>query len=157
MVQSPSMEPTSTDWAWFGGIIDGEGTISASWDKPKKYKGDSRYMYVHISVTNTDSVIVQRCRDIAGTGTISQHINKNARQKDWSRWMIKGHSAIAVAKAIRPYVFSKKEHIALLLEWAGMPRFVGYHAKGTIAVTEDAMRGRADMVNRFRELNKRGR
>lgn len=151
------MSNTETDLAWLGGIIDGEGHVGANWERPAKYKGYSRYLQIAINVTNTAFIIPERCKEITGQGGLYYHKNKDPNRKDWVKWEVRSNNALAVARLLLPYVISKSEQLQVLLEWGDLERFVGYHKKGSIAVTEEAMAARQSIYDRLAALNKRGR
>ena len=142
---------------WMAGIIDGEGTISAFWVKPKKYKGNSRYLQVYIGVTNTDNKITEECRKITKMGGIYYRHLKHKIWNDWSCWRIRGESACKIAEIILPFLISKKVQAKVLLKWRNLERFVGYHKKNTIAITQNAIKQRTKIYNQMMKLNKRGK
>lgn len=147
---------TNEQWAWLAGIIDGEGTITATMEKPRKYKGESRFLKVYISVTNTDNRITLACREITQAGSIVYYKPENKRWQGWSRWQVGCEPACKVVEKILPFLVSKKEQAIHFLKWRTMPRFVGRHEKGSIAVPTSVMEDRRLFVCTFRELNHRG-
>ena len=142
---------------WLAGIVDGEGTISAFWEKPRGYHKETRYLSVYLAVSNTDNRIIQRCKEITGVGCITYCTPKNPKHKKWSSWRVRGHTACKVIRELMPHLISKSEQAAAALEWEGIKKFVGYHKKGTCAVTPEAVAERMSIYSRLRALNKRGR
>jgi len=142
---------------WLAGIVDGEGTISAYWEKKKGYKSPSRYLQVYIGVSNTDNKITEKCKKITKAGGIYYHKTHHEKNKDWSRWEARGGNACKIVELILPYLISKKSQAKNLLKWRKLEKFVGYHKKGTIAITQKAIKERTKIYDQMRKLNKRGK
>ncbi|MCJ7631753.1 hypothetical protein MUP77_05065 [Candidatus Bathyarchaeota archaeon] len=149
------MKLRQEELAWLAGIIDGEGTIGASFEKPKGYA--STYLVLYVRVSNTKKEIVEECKRISQVGNIQFVKAKNSRWNDWYFWTAKCHNAVKILKELEPYILTKKRHIELAYEWVELERFVGYHKKGSIALSTKAIEKRKGINEHFHKLNIRGR
>lgn len=149
------MKLRQEELAWLAGIIDGEGTIGACFEKPKGY--NSTYLLLYVRVSNTKKEIVEECKRISQVGNIQFVKVKNPNYNDWYVWTAKCHNAVKILKELEPYILTKQRHIELAYKWVGLERFVGYHRKGSIALSTNAIEERKGIYEHFRKLNIRGR
>ena len=142
--------------AWFGGILDGEGTISFA----SKYSPSSRQTYYHfrpyISLTNSSQVMmdeVMKLLDEIGCAYHVRSVNNPAhRDVNWkvcTQINIEGMKRLQrVLPIIRPYLICKGEQADVLLQYIES-RFAGNRKHH---VNDDQLA----LVLKVKQLNHRG-
>lgn len=109
-----------TDWAWFAGILDGEGWIRIGTD-----------FVLVIAVANTDSGIVDRCREITGEGKIHCRAPHNGGKRPLYTWSCFGGAAQDVIRMALPFMIEaeKRRKAVLALTYPCNPKgLTGEHA-----------------------------
>lgn len=101
-----------TDYAWLAGFLDGEGSFMIFRDKKQGYA----YFEGRISVSSTDDICLERCKEVAG-GYFSQKFtptSNNDYAKSARLWYLKSLSIDAIMPHILPYLTCKLESALLL-------------------------------------------
>lgn len=142
--------------SWFGGILDGEGTISFA----SKYSKTSRQKNYHfrpeLKLDNTNALMVEEIRsilDIVGCGYYVRDykspskINDNWKQA--TRIIVDGVKRLQKFLPIMiPYLVSKREQAELVLQYIES-RLAGGH-KAVLTAEQEAL------ILKVRQLNHRG-
>lgn len=107
-----------TDIAWFAGIVDGEGTITA-FHAPQTRDNGNRYerVYVCLQVVNSNKKIIDKIYRLAKCGYVHRHVYKNPRHLDQISWAIRGEKAMPLIEMLIPYLVGKKAQGLLALRW----------------------------------------
>lgn len=142
----------ATDAAWAAGIIDGEGTIGFYRARSRNQRGyiAGRWTYmISVTVGNTDLRMLDRL--VEGFGARIYPMNHRegpTNRKPMWQWTVRGPRAVAMLRAIEPYLVTKREQARLVLSYrAGKPGLV---------VTDELIADREDLRRQLRILNKRG-
>lgn len=111
------------DLAWLAGIIDGEGCFTIYSVKRKDTNNLSPS--ANITITNSDDLLLHRCKEILEELGVKHyyHDPKNGHQRGRKvmRLRIKNYGSICnLINAVLPYLVSKKEQAALMLEFASL-------------------------------------
>lgn len=114
-----------TDLSWAGGLIDGEGCITAA-------RG------VRLEVQSTSRATIERLRELLG-GKCYVESRKTAKGRTVFRWVLYGAEAQKVLQDLSPYLTEKKEQAALVIKFYSYP-------------TKSAMR--ASILERLKRLKR---
>ena len=112
---------------WLGGIIDGEGCVTALAGHTKTGHGHiykyRRYVPL-ISIVNTDKVMIEEIIDILKTVDVGHWVNYRESQRNHPSWkpkweiMINGMKRCAkAAEVLLPYLVSKRERLQAMKNW----------------------------------------
>jgi hypothetical protein len=103
---------------WFGGIIDGEGTITI---RVKERKGQSTILTPVISMVNTDKLIIDMFVDILKEYEIPHWITYYDPTDKWRGcWAVQISGLKRCKKALpvfKDYLVAKKELAEIVLDW----------------------------------------
>lgn len=108
--EKPILDISKENLAYFAGLFDGDGTITAS-------KRGNRYTF-HLSVTSIDRIIVESCLEISGLGHILYDIppSKIKNSKPYHRWYLANTVELsAFLPLVLPYLRLKKSRAQALL------------------------------------------
>ena len=145
------VKPMEQRLAWLGGILDGEGCISAAVITRPRVKGKQRNTLtpvVHIG--NTEVRIINECAAIADALGLHYFLHKRKHQSQrlpfWQIIFAKGPRVEALLVTIIPYLVGKRDQAELLLRLVrhrrGMGRNSGQDAigrlLGPVPVMQDA-------------------
>jgi len=134
-----------TDWAYLGGLIDGEGCICIS--KPR-----SSYSIHQLSVrvSNTDARLMIWLKDNFNGSITTQH-RKNKKHKDAYEWRVFAKDSEYILENILPYLVIKKEQALLALD---LRHTIGAQGR---KIPFFVIEYRNSLYNEMLKLNKRGR
>lgn len=111
------MDLTKTEWAYFAGIIDGEGSLTIG-SYAQTAKGTPTFNSA-LGISNTEEAlidwVVARFGGAKMTYTRSQ-TPKNARRTVY-RWQVTGHKLLAICQAVLPYSVIKKRQLEIMIEF----------------------------------------
>lgn len=128
--------------AYLAGFIDADGTISINFDRGK---------YIpYISISNTNRPVLDYFHNLIGKGAVCEHkkTKKNYSTAYSIRWVY--DKSLEISELCLPYLHVKRDRAALLVnEWKLYTPRNGYY-------TKEMWNKKLDLVNRMRELNKRG-
>lgn len=146
----PTIEPTELDRAFLAGLIDAEGHIEITHNRPS---GMKRTYFIEVTIGNSCKELLEWC--VARFGGF---ICANSYKKDFGlkrasifRWRTAGSTAARVLEGCMPYLIGKIEQARIALE------FQSTMQKSKTPLTEEIMRKREDCWRRLRELTKTGR
>lgn len=103
--------PSESDWAYLGGLIDGEGHISVVQVRTGKFTQQ------RLVITNTDlPLLVSVARQFGGKiyGTVSSIKGKSTRKGSF-QWYCYGKLVRAILAGVLPYLRGKKEEAELAI------------------------------------------
>ena len=143
----------ATKLAYFAGIIDGEGTITLERHSPTSLKHPSPTFSASLYVSNTNMDVLKALQDTF-CGSIAKHKQNSVSQKEIYRWRLYGTKAISVIGLVSPYLIIKRKQAEIVLAYQIRPKekLTGKVRRLTI----DELNYRESVVNRIRELNRRG-
>lgn len=107
------MKPT--DAAWAAGIVDGEGCIGIYRVVQTGYPGRFAYR-VTVTVGNTDPRMLERLRAVFGGSLYTAKRSETGRKPMW-QWLVINADAVAMLKAIRPYLVVKGDQADVALRY----------------------------------------
>ena len=112
---------TSTERAYVGGIIDGEGCIEFKWaDRIRKNrKGTPTYhtLIVRMEVPQVDKRLIDYLMEITKEGTRDiKRYPKHPTYQDQHRWRVGYHGVYRVLKQVYPYLIVKKQKAKLIVD-----------------------------------------
>lgn len=118
----PFAHLTEAELAWAAGLIDGEGCITITKDKPRG-QGISPQYKAWLIVANTYRPVIERLRSMFGLGSIQeQKWPVSNKWKDRLTWSCCSEQAKSVVEAVRPYLFIKARDADVLLEFFGVAK-----------------------------------
>lgn len=116
--EAPTCVKSEIDRAWLAAMFDGEGCIGIR--RFKSYRKDLEQAYqdgfvVYTVVTNNDTELLDRCKELTGLGWIAQKQKAGtvdsrgiiSRRNSYG-WRAEGNSAVDVIRAIYPHLIAKK-------------------------------------------------
>lgn len=122
--------PTETDYAWAAGIIDGEGCIFIARKFSTRKSGTKTTNYcIGIKVTMGHEPTVTRLREMFGQG--SSH---TVQQVGWNpayTWLAQAKICKAVLDCVEPYIYTKKDEVAVAKEFLALPGWHGGRYRGS--------------------------
>lgn len=134
--------PSSTELAYFGGLIDGEGSFCA-----KIYPGtDTLYLDCHVSNTdrNLGDWLIQKLGGHTGDFRVC------ANQKPAFKWKLRRDEARIIIPKVLPYLVIKKRRAEIYIELLHSCGRRGTHSDKGNAFH------RLELVNELLKLNKKG-
>jgi len=143
--------------AYLAGIIDGEGSINITSTKAPNSRNVSHAL--RMSVTNTSEALMVWLIDTFGSG---RQMSRNTNPGKWATrydWVVYGHQAEVVLRAVLPYLVIKRDQARLALEFRGIGRTQKpyLHIRGGApALDPDVVIEREDIKRRLSVLNRRG-
>lgn len=112
-------ETTEIEWAWFAGVVDGEGCVTITRQRPGS-GGRRNYSYrLYVKVAMCHEPTIRRLRDLAGLGAVTLS-TPGQYLPSWC-WWAANRQGIAVLERIRPYLITKAEETDIALEWGHLP------------------------------------
>jgi len=142
--------------AYLAGLIDGEGSIAVS--RKRDCSGVRRgYSYrLNLSISNTDTDLVQWCLKVTGVGTIGRCCSTNPlRHKAATRWTVWTRQAAQVLEQVVPHLVSKRQHAELALEFQYRASNVASRV-GRFGLSDAEWQWQVDTHARMARLNRRG-
>jgi hypothetical protein len=152
---------TPTVLAYLAGMIDGDGYITIN----RSVRGGRVYHGPQVGIAGTRREPHDLAASIWG-GSVRAHVPRNVRHRPQFQWTRQGESAVAVIRAIQPYLLVKAEHAWLALHlWEHIEEgrsddpFPWFAPDYDPAAARDVLRG--EMIdlnqsrNRLRELDGR--
>lgn len=133
---------TEADLAYTAGIIDGEGYIGIR-NTPKR-------CYIDVVVVSTDPRLPLWLQE-HWLGNLSKQRMMQPGQRPAFRWNVHSRQALAVLKAIRPFMVLKGERADVAMAFQAT---LWYRGKQPVSAVELATRN--EMATRLRLLNRRG-
>lgn len=132
-----------TDLAYLAGLIDGEGTISCSINLTKK---NVRALQKQLSIFNTNITLIEWIESRFGGKIHSRKRSDKWKTEHQIKWS--ANDASKLLSLVLPYLVIKKEQAEL---------FIALHeTKASRDISEEMHTYRESLVDRVRELNKRG-
>lgn len=134
-------------YAYFAGIVDGEGTISMYY-----YKRLDRYFLTFEVYNNCPKLIEWLETNIGG---YSRSINSASRKDkiNWKTtyvWRLQNNECLQVLRNLLPFLVSKKEQCEIAIEFKKT-----YNGPGQV-IPESVKEFRKSLCDRMRPLNQRG-
>jgi hypothetical protein len=106
--------------AWAAGIIDGEGCITISRQRPGTGGRVNPSHRLYLKVTMGHQPTVELLRQIFRVGSV--HLQRGGRWNDAHTWLVAARQAGDVLLAVRPYLFTKAVEADLALQFLDLPR-----------------------------------
>lgn len=118
----PFAHLADVELAWAAGLIDGEGCITITKDKPRGQVKSPQYK-PYLIVTNTYRPVMERLQSMFGVGSIQEQKYPVSDQwKSGLTWVCCSKQARSVVEAVRPYLFIKVRDADILLEFFGVAK-----------------------------------
>lgn len=138
-----------TEAAYVAGIVDGEGSIMVN----RTSALDDNGFQARLSIANCSLALMQAVVRMTGTGSVVGRRVREGRRTAY-QWVCPAPEVRRVLENILPFLVVKREHALLVLEFLGMrDQARQAHKRGVLP--EDRSR-RAEIVERLRELNRKG-
>ena len=124
-------EPTATDWAYLAGLIDGEGSLALVHRKGgsrvrnghyTSYRSDNSYQ-CHITITNTDSKMIDWVRDTFGGCTYFQRARGGNRKPIYVAAWQANDEVVRIIENTLPYMLTKYEVAQLIMQFLSTPKW----------------------------------
>jgi hypothetical protein len=144
--------PSRTDYAWAAGIIDGEGTIAMTRQRPGVNKRTTLGFQVRITVVMTHRSTIRRLRRLFGGLVAPAAKPRSSKHKPAYRWYAGDVLAEAVLKKITRYMITKRFQAALVLKYRR--RCCATHSYRSCPA--DLIQLRLRYFIRLRALNRKG-
>lgn len=108
---------TELEYAFLAGIIEGEGCIYIGSHSSNKSTG-ARYFVTTIQVTNTNKILIDYLLDKFGGLIVSYTAAQTPKvhRQPVFLWKVTGIELTFICQKVLPYMVSKKEQIAVMLE-----------------------------------------
>lgn len=104
---------------YLAGIIDGEGCITITRQKPGT-GGRKNWSYrLYLKVTMGHRETVDRLREMTGVGSV--HEQKTAHWNTAWSWIVSTRDAQGILELVRPHLITKAIEADLALEWCYLP------------------------------------
>lgn len=140
-------------FAYFAGIVDGEGTVTLS--------GNLIYSTPYLSVSNINTELMDWIKlNFDGNIRIVKPNNKQYWQRhNVYKWDIFGEKAINILRDIFPWLIIKKKQTLILFDWEllRLPSNKGTKRRCRNSVSEEEKQRRFILLKEIRMLNKRGK
>ncbi len=110
---------TEADRGYVAGMIDGEGSIGVVAEKLNGHDGSlrSHRFCSSVTVSNTNSAMLEKIQRVTGVGEISSRIPNADRGQRIYRWRCPRAHIRALLEEIEPYLGGKNEQAQLVLEF----------------------------------------
>lgn len=144
---------TDRTWAaWLAGIMDTEGTFTATWRSRDRIN-------TRLGIRMTSPEVIQRVLEVAGTGQVRtfQHRDRSAWRGGWE-WNAYGAGVLPVlCGAILPYLYGKRNQALLMMALTASQRDErGKAYGGTNPRPQALIRYQHGLVSALHILNARG-
>lgn len=144
------MKPTEA--AWLAGIIDGEGCITITRQKPGS-GGRKNWSYrLYLKVTMGDEATIRRILAIAGCGTVT--VQKPKPGKGWNiafTWWASSREALSILARTRPHLVTKSQEADIAAEWGRLPLAPRGGRSGGKPVPPELLKARHNLFLRLRK------
>jgi len=146
---------TETEWAYFAGILDGEGSIYASASVPSKQPSGKVYTCCQttLCVTNSDPRLIDWLASKLPGNTqeyTPAQTPKNSRKRVF-KWYCNGENMCVALRGALPYLIIKKRQAELMLEL----RATFQAGRGSKAMTDQERAHREHLVQLIKAENQR--
>ena len=138
------------DIIYLAGIIDGEGTISVNIGRKKGT--DAPYLHGQLRVANTNLELINWLVS-KFSGSIIKRKKKESYHKQGYEWHLGMHPASEILKKCRAFLIIKKEQAELFIKLAD--RMKANRSRSLL--TDQEKEERKNLIEEFRQLNKKGR
>lgn len=103
------MTRKQTERAWIAGVIEGDGTIYVR----KQTSGGHEYRYPTVRIAMTDKDVLDTVATMVGHGNVvGPYVNDKYKEgipaKPIYQWAVHGPEALALLKAIMPYLHARR-------------------------------------------------
>ena len=110
--------------AWLAAVIDCEGSIQIG--KKSKVRNQRReyFFCARIEVTNNNPVILMKCKDVSGLGSVYERVERRIRNaKPSFVWRVQRQSSVmALLKEVSPYLIVKRNQAELMIAFIQLSR-----------------------------------
>lgn len=132
--------PSESEWAWLGGVIDGEGHISML----KRRNGQ---MARRVAITNCNLPLLVAIAAAFG-GKIHTHTPPKPKHRQQFQWYTYGDHARMVLHGALPYLIVKREEAEIFLAFAArtQPGKWGSHLKTTELAAREKLLARVEAL-----------
>ena len=143
-------EEEKLQWAWFAGIMDGEGTIGIYLYKDKE---GHRQDVLQVGIEMAHEPTIKQIDDIARVGSIQ--VRHRPPWKPMFGWHASNREAASVLRYCMPFLVTKKAQAELGIEFMELKRLTRRGGQGaTLALSDISRRERIQQA--IQQLNKRG-
>ena len=130
-----------TDWSYFAGLFDGEGSVTVSQvtrrTDTKSCKAGQTLTNMSLRIANNNPVPLLELEEKFG-GSVRFH---SPTRKSYV-WLITGHKSVEFAKRILPYSRIKRGQLEIYIAFAALKR---RKAMGSFPLTKDELAERRKM------------
>jgi hypothetical protein len=146
-------EMSEIDLARLAAFVDGEGSLLLEHYLCTK-RGHKRWRTTpEVSVSNTDIRLPEWCLRTVGIGAVCKAGTKGPNWKQAYYWACTGRVAIAVARAIYPYLIIKRQQAEVLMSYECLILDRSQTRRGLSPQNQEQ---RLHLVTKIRALNHRG-
>ena len=143
------MAAQDVDLAWLAGLIDGEGCFSIY--SVSRADAETPSPSANLTITNSNYLLLNRCKEILDELGIKYlyHDPKNGHQRGRKvmRIRVKNYSSIRkLIELILPFLVGKADQARIMLEFVSLAG-----QRGKLSYQD-----RTELMNRIKELNRRG-
>ena len=113
----PAPQLTDTEWSYFAGILDGEGTIRVvrGNDSVRRHAGWSTRYAGAISIVNTSEPLIRWIQErFGGTPHLIKAHGPLSKLPIWD-WKIQGRRTVTILKSVLPYLVIKRSRASLVI------------------------------------------
>jgi hypothetical protein len=140
--------PTASEVAYCAGVLDGEGTIAITRNRPRGPTQHSPSFGLIVSVSNTNNALILfLCSLWGGTVIVSSKPKGNRRAA--YRWLISGRKAVPFLKAVLPFLIIKRAEAELGIKFQSTKHY------GPKRLSEKTINERQIMMDRMSALKGR--
>ena len=112
---------TKTDIAWAAGVVDGEGCLYISRQRPNGRDRMNDSFRIGLKVTMGHLPTIEKLARTFAVGTVQNHVGRNERVNASYSWICMCAQVKPVLVAIRPFATTKQQEIELALTFLGLP------------------------------------
>ena len=109
-------EVSEIDLAYTAGLLDGEGCISISKQKPNGWGRINTSHRLFVKITIGQEEVLNHLRELFQIGSI--HIQRHKRYNDGYAWWIASLQAVALLRLLYPYLRIKHKEADIAFEFA---------------------------------------
>ena len=142
---------TSEEWAYFAGILDGEGSIMLIHHFPRVGNNKYEFWQPTVRVSNTDERLIYWLQERFEGSHIFLRNNRPQQRDAWA-WQARTAEISHILEGAMPYLILKWEQAEIVLEYCATHKYVGRRGHPPEMVAR-----RRKMAERLKELNRRGR
>jgi hypothetical protein len=140
---------TPIQLGWLAGIIDGEGCITVTKQKPGSGGRRNTSHRLYLKVTMCDEATIDHIKAITGTGA-----KTSSKIGAWSRswtWWAANVQATAIIKRVRRHLITKAYEADLALEWRALGLSPAGGHRGSQPIPPDLLRERERLFVALRD------